>query len=141
MSEAQKRGFELFVGKARCAVCHSSVHFADRRFHNIGLGDGDEGRQAVTKDPADRGAFKTPSVRNAAITGPYMHNGQFKTLRQVIDHYEKVSNEKDKHPNLSIFVLPFRLEEAEKQDLEAFLHALTGDRRDPRANVVPVLPQ
>jgi cytochrome c peroxidase len=141
MSDAQKRGFDLFVGRARCSVCHSGPLFADKRYHNIGLEDGDPGRAAVTKEEKDKGAFKTASVRNAAITGPYMHNGQLKTLREVIDHYEKVTNEREKHPNLSIFALQFKLEEAEKKDLEAFLHALTGDKRDPRINVVPVLPQ
>lgn len=141
MSEPQKRGFELFVGKARCATCHSGPLFADKRFHNIGLEDGDEGRLAVSKDPKDKGAFKTPTVRNAALTGPYMHDGSLKTLRQVIDHYEKASNEKDKHPNMSIFMLPFKLNEEEKKDLEEFMHALTGDKRDPRAAVIPELPQ
>jgi cytochrome c peroxidase len=141
MTAEQKRGFEMFVGKARCSVCHSGSLFSDKRFHNIGLGDADEGRSGVTKDPDDRGAFRTPTVRNAALTGPYMHNGQLKTLREVIDHYERVSNEREKHPGMSIFVLPFKLEEAEKKDLEAFLHALTGDKRDPRVNVIPELPR
>lgn len=141
LTEPQKRGFELFTGQARCSVCHSSSTFADKRFHNIGLGEGDEGRAGVTKEPQDKGAFRTASVRNVAITAPYMHDGRFKTLRQVIDHYEKISNEKEKHPNLSIFVLSFKLSEDEKKDLEAFLHALTADKRDPRVNVVPALPQ
>jgi cytochrome c peroxidase len=70
-----------------------------------------------------------------------MHDGSLKTLREVIDHYEKASNEKEKHPKMSIFMLPFKLDEAEKKDLEAFLHALTGDKRDPRASMVPALPQ
>lgn len=141
MTDAQKRGFELFTGKARCATCHSGPLFADKRFHNIGLPGDDEGRMAVSKDPKDKGAFKTVTVRNAALTAPYMHDGSLKTLRQVIDHYEKASSEKDKHPNMSIFMLPFKLEEAEKKDLEAFLHALTGDKRDPRASIIPALPQ
>ncbi len=141
MTDAQKRGFELFVGKARCSVCHSSSTFADKRFHNIGLGDGDEGRYGVTKELQDRGAFRTATVRNAAITAPYMHDGRLRTLRAVIDHYERVSNEKEKHPGVSIFMLPFKLEEAENKDLEAFIHALTADKRDPRVNVVPALPQ
>lgn len=141
MSDQQKRGFEVFVGKGRCATCHSGPNFADKRYHNLALGDGDEGRSAVSKDPKETGAFRTPTLRNVALTGPYMHHGGLKTLRQVIDHYEKTSNEKDKHPNMSIFNLPFKLDDAEKADLEAFLHALTGDKRDPRAAVVPVLPQ
>ena len=141
MTEQQKKGFELFVGKARCATCHSGPNFADKRYHNIGLPDADKGRAGVTKDENESGAFRTPTVRNAALTAPYMHDGSLKTLRQVIDHYEKVSNEKEKHPKMSIFMLPFKLNEQEKEDLEAFLHALTGDKRDPRAAIIPVLPQ
>ena len=91
--------------------------------------------------PVEHGAFRTPTVRNAALTAPYMHDGSLKTLRQVIDHYEKASNEKEKHPAMSIFMLPFKLNEDEKKDLEVFMHALTGDKRDPRAAVIPVLPQ
>jgi cytochrome c peroxidase len=141
MSEPQVRGFRLFVGKAGCAVCHSGPNFADKRFHNVGVASGDPGRFDVTKDPADRGAFKTPTVRNAALTAPYMHDGSVKTLRGLIDHYEKASNEREKHPNLSILLRAFTLTDAEKSDLEAFLHALTGDKRDPRVNQVPDLPQ
>jgi cytochrome c peroxidase len=141
MTDAQKKGFELFTGKARCAVCHSGPTFADKRYHNIGLPGDDQGRVAVSKDENETGAFRTSTVRNAALTAPYMHDGSLKTLREVIDHYEKASNEKEKHPKMSIFMLPFKLDEAEKKDLEAFLHALTGDKRDPRAAVVPVLPQ
>lgn len=141
MTEEQKRGFELFTGKARCATCHSGPNFADKRYHNIGLPDSDKGRVEVSKDEKEHGAFRTPTVRNAAITGPYMHDGSLKTLREVIDHYEKASNEKDKHPKMSIFMLQFKLDEAEKKDLEAFMHALTGDKRDPRASMIPVLPQ
>jgi cytochrome c peroxidase len=141
MDVAQVRGFDLFVGKAGCAVCHSGPNFADKRFHNVGVRSGDPGRAGVTKDPADQGAFKTPTVRNAALTGPYMHDGSVKTLRALIDHYEKASNEREKNPNLSILLRPFRLTDAEKGDLEAFMHALTGDKRDPRIFEVPELPQ
>jgi cytochrome c peroxidase len=140
LSEAQKRGFEVYVGRARCGTCHSGPLFADKRFHNVGLPSADPGREAVSKDEKEKGAFKTPTLRNVALTAPYMHDGSLKTLRQVIDHYEKTSNEKEKHPNLSIFLLPFKLEDEEKKDLEEFLRALTADKRDPRANVVPVLP-
>jgi cytochrome c peroxidase len=142
MTESAAQGLDLFVGKANCSVCHSGPNFADKRFHNIGLEDGDDGRFAVTKNEAERGAFRTPTLRNIALTGPYMHNGSQKTLREVIDHYEKVANEgKAKHPNLSMFFRPFKLTEDEKKDLEAFMRALSGDKRDPRANVIPELPQ
>jgi cytochrome c peroxidase len=142
MTEAAVRGLDLFVGKANCSVCHSGPNLADKRFHNIGLKDGDVGRFALTKADLDKGAFRTPTLRNIALTAPYMHDGSQKTLREVIDHYEKVSQEgKALHPNLSMFFRPFKLTDAEKQDLEAFMRALTGDKRDPRANVVPELPQ
>ena len=141
MSPAARRGFDLFVGKAGCAICHSGPNFADKRFHNIGTAGTDPGRMAVTKEKADLGAYKTPTVRNAALTGPYMHDGSQKTLRDVIDHYEKAAAERERHPNLSILMRPFKLTDPEKADLEAFMRALTGDRRDPRINVVPDLPQ
>jgi cytochrome c peroxidase len=142
MTESAQRGLDLFAGKANCAVCHSGPNLADKRYHNIGLQDGDVGRYAISKADIDKGAFRTPTLRNVALTGPYMHDGSIKTLREVIDHYEKAANEgKAKHPNLSILMRPFKLTEDEKKDLEAFMRALTGDKRDPRANVVPELPQ
>jgi cytochrome c peroxidase len=142
MTESAQRGLDLFAGKANCAVCHSGPNLADKRFHNIGLPDGDVGRYAISKADVDKGAFRTPTLRNVALTGPYMHDGSLKTLREVIDHYEKAANDgKAKHPNLSILMRPFKLTDDEKKDLEAFMRALTGDRRDPRANVVPELPQ
>lgn len=142
MSEAAVRGLDLFAGKANCAVCHSGPALADKRFHNIGLEDGDVGRYAVSKADIDRGAFRTPTLRNIALTAPYMHDGSQKTLREVIDHYEKVANEgKTRRPGLSMFMRPFKLTEEEKKDLEAFMRALTADKRDPRANVIPELPQ
>lgn len=140
MSEAALRGLEIFTGKAGCAICHSGPNFADNRFHNIGVGD-DPGRFAVTKNEAERGAFKTPTVRNAALTAPYMHDGSLRTLQEVIGHYEKVANENPKRAHLSPFLRSFTLTDREKADLEAFLRALTGDKRDPRASVVPELPQ
>ena len=140
ISKAAVRGLELFTGKARCGTCHSGPNFADKRFHNVAVGD-DPGRYAVTKDEKDKGAFKTPTLRNIALTAPYMHDGSMRTLREVTDHYIKAAKERDKHPNLSILMQPFELTDAEKKDLEAFLLTLTGDKRDPRVNVVPDLPQ
>ena len=138
---AARRGLDLFTGKARCAVCHSTPNFTDNRFHNIALGDKDPGRISVSKDQKDAGAFRTPTLRNVALTAPYMHDGSLKTLRKVVDHYERVVNQKPKPPNMSIFMLPFTLTDAEKKDLIAFLLTLTGDKRHPGVNVVPALPQ
>ncbi len=141
LNAQEKRGLDLFTNKAKCATCHSGPNFADSRFHNIGTGKDDLGRFEISKKEEDKGAFRTPSVRNAAVTGPYMHDGSIKTLRELIDHYERVANEgKEKHPNLSPLMLKFKLTDQEKDDLEAFMRALTGDKRDPRINFVPELP-
>jgi cytochrome c peroxidase len=141
INEAARRGLEVFTGKGRCATCHSGPNFSDNRFHNIGLGDGDPGRMRVTGREEDYGAFKTPTLRNIALTAPYMHDGSMRTLREVIDHYEKAPAMNPKPRNLSIFMQPIKLTDAEKEDLIAFLLTLTGDKRPPGIDVVPELPQ
>jgi cytochrome c peroxidase len=92
-----KQGALLFYGKAGCATCHAGDLFSDQQFHNIGapqFGPGtspiaplDEGRYAITQDPADRFAFRTPSLRNVAHTGPYLHNGAYASLEEVVRHH------------------------------------------------------
>ncbi|HEY8506745.1 MAG TPA: cytochrome c peroxidase [Steroidobacteraceae bacterium] len=133
MSESAKRGRLLFIGRAKCAECHSGEDFTSERFRNIGLYDGerykDRGRGAVTGRKEDDGQFKIPSLRNVAVTAPYMHDGSFRTLREVIDYYD----DPDKvvpRPIGRDKTMPDRLglTEQEKQDLEAFLLALTDDR-------------
>ncbi len=80
----------LFTGKAGCSSCHVGPNFSDERFHNTGAGKGgDAGRAAVTGLEEDRGAFKTPSLRDAARTTPYMHDGSLATLEDVIEFYNK----------------------------------------------------
>jgi cytochrome c peroxidase len=83
----------------------------------------------ITKDPKDIGKFKTPGLRNVAVTAPYMHNGSFKTLREVIDYYDEPAKFM-KHSINRDTILPVKigLSVLEKQDLEAFLHSLTDDR-------------
>ena len=81
------KGMELFFGKARCVKCHSGPNFTDDSFHNLGLGDKDEGRAAVIKDKKFKGAFKTPGLRNITQSAPYMHNGSLKTLEDVVVFY------------------------------------------------------
>jgi len=133
ISASAIRGRELFLEKARCFECHYSPDFTGDEFRNIGLFDGkslnDSGRYEVTKDPKDIGKFKVPGLRNVAITAPYMHNGMFKTLKEVIEFY---SDPYKVVPNPlyidSVMAVPLNLNETEKADLEAFLITLTDER-------------
>ena len=127
MPEAAVRGMRLFNGKARCRTCHGGPMFSDQGFHNIGVGmdrlEPDIGREAVTKDPKDRGRFKTPGLRNVALTWPYMHDGSVRTLADVVELYDAGGV---KNPTLDIFVMPLGLTDEEQKDLVAFMEALTG---------------
>ena len=133
MTEQQRRGREVFLGKGQCNECHFTPDFTGDEIRSIGLFDGkrwtDSGRYKITKKPADIGKFKVPGLRNVAVTAPYMHDGSFRTLREVIDYY----NDPDAViPNAlnrdSLMLRPRHLTEKEKVDLEVFLHALTDDR-------------
>ena len=125
LSLAARRGRDLFSGKARCDRCHSGPLFADEAFHNTGVGwRGDRGRVEVTSRPEDRGRFKTPSLRNVALTAPYMHDGSFATLEAVIKFYDRGGRP---NPNLDQDVRPLGLTPAERRDLGAFLRALTSE--------------
>ncbi|MCX8080003.1 MAG: c-type cytochrome [Bacteroidia bacterium] len=135
---AARRGLALFNGKAKCFECHFGVDFTGNdQFRNLGLYNEkdlkDKGRYNVTKNPKDLGKFKTPGLRNIALTAPYMHNGMHKTLKEVIEYY----NDPDKFVNNSInrdtLMKPLGLSEQEKSDLEAFLLTLT-DRRFRKNN-------
>jgi cytochrome c peroxidase len=135
VSASAKRGFLVFTSptKGNCAVCHlvgnDYALFTDNKFHNIGVGANmdrvkDEGRFAITKDQTHRGAFKTPSLRNIALTAPYMHDGSLKTLKDVIDYYIGGGNS-NAQLDKNIHVLDF-LSGQERADLLAFLRSLTG---------------
>jgi cytochrome c peroxidase len=135
LSASAKRGFELFDGKARCSICHQGQNFTDNSFHNIGLNNGDDiGRYEFIKVPVMKGAFKTPTLRDITRTAPYMHNGEFQTLDQVIEHYVKGAVDK---PNLSPDMKPVKLTRQEQLDLLEFLRSLTDE---PQPVTVPVLP-
>lgn len=125
--EAQK-GLELFRGKARCTRCHSGFNFTDEKFHNLGIGwDGDHidlGRYAVTKNAEDIGAFKTPTLREISRSAPYMHDGRFKTLEEVVNFYNKGGV---KNPHQDELVLPLELTDEEKHNLVLFLRTLNGE--------------
>lgn len=134
LSESAKRGRKIFLSdKAKCFDCHFGPDFTGDDFRNIGLYDEkkyvDKGRFLVTKNPADVGKFKVPGLRNVGVTEPYMHDGSFKTLRDVIDYYDNPYKFVSEPVNIdSLLVKPLGLTEEEKTDLEAFLHALTDNR-------------
>ena len=158
-----QQGYRLFVGKARCASCHTLTNqaalFTDEQWHNTGLGYqealkskpsqqrvqlapgqfvtvdsaliatvseqkvSDLGRYEVTQDPKDKWRYRTPSLRNISLTAPYMHNGQFSTLQQVVNFYDQGGIE---NPDLDPLIVPLHLTGQEKKALVYFLEALTG---------------
>lgn len=129
MSESAVRGRNLFFGKkAACSNCHVGANLADELYHNLGVGmDADApdmGRFEVTKVEKDKGAFKTPTIRNVADSGPYMHDGSMATLEEVVEHYNKGGT-----PNtwLSEKITPLKLTAQEKLDLVEFMRACSGD--------------
>jgi cytochrome c peroxidase len=153
MAESAVRGMALFKGKGRCILCHNGPNFTDSQFHNLGVPDvpllthplvqasirfdakrmnvseyaqvkEDLGRYLVTKEEQDKGAFKTPTLRNVAQRDPYMHNGSFQSLEDIIDFYNEGGGAvAGKSPLLQ----PLALTVQEKRDLVAFLQALTGE--------------
>jgi len=162
LSETERRGFELFSSKARCAACHAlgAKHalFTDHGFHNTGVGwrrtsetaehtrveiapgvhaeldrrtvesfseppAKDLGRYEITLEPKDRWAYKTPSLRNVALTAPYMHDGSLPTLEAVIEFYDRGGLD---NPGKSPLLAPLGLSPQDKAALAAFLRALTG---------------
>ena len=135
LSTSAKRGFELFDGKARCSICHQGQNFTDGSFHNIGLNNGtDIGRYEFVKVKVMKGAFKTPTLREITRTAPYMHNGEYQTLEEVIDHYVKGGVDKS---SLSPDMKPVKLTQQEKNDLVDFLKTLS----EPSNPItVPILP-
>ena len=163
LSESEQRGLSLFLGeKLECFHCHGGFLFSQASDHEQGTFDqkafmnnglynldeegsyprGNEGLYDMTFDPADKGKFKPPSLRNIAVTAPYMHDGSIATLEEVIDHYARggrlvpegtlingqdVSGDGGDNPNKSAFIQGFSLSEQERQDLLAFLRALTDE--------------
>ncbi len=153
LSTSALRGLNLYTGKARCIFCHNGPAFTDSGFHNISVPEADflkdpralaslrfdakrmgvpdyrsltadPGRYLVTKQDQDFGSFKTPTLRNVTSRSPYMHNGAFDSLPQVIAFYNKGGG---KDPRRDPLVLPLNLTEAEVADLLAFLESLTGE--------------
>jgi cytochrome c peroxidase len=140
VSPSAKRGFDLFLHKAACSGCHQGYNFTDDGFHNIGLHTPagmavDEGRYEQRKVKSMTGAFKTPTLREIALTAPYMHNGIYQTLEEVVEHYDRGGDVKEQlDPNMH----PLNLTATEKKDLVEFMKSLTGH---PVTIVLPRLPQ
>ena len=137
LTPEQYRGYKLFTdpAKGNCAACHSGPNFTDNGFHNIGIKSADLGRFNIRKVAAMKGAFKTPTLRDIELTAPYYHDGSAATLRDVVDHYARGGDDRS---NVSPDVRRLDLSEQDKQDLVAFMRALTGKRT---AFVEPTFPQ
>ena len=133
LTVAARRGLALFRGRAQCSVCHAGPNFSDERFHNTGVAwlNGalqDLGRFAVTGRNEDRGAFKTPTLRETTRTPPYMHDGSIPTLQEVVNFYNDGGRP---NPALDAEIRPLALSAAEREDLLAFLNSLTAIGRRP----------
>lgn len=125
MSAAAVRGYQLFFGEqGDCFHCHGSFNFTDNGFHNDGIDSttGDPGRFRITNRVLDNGKFMTPTLRNVAVTGPYMHDGRFSSLEEVVHHYNRGGTGDS---NQDPVVRPLHLSDNEIADLVAFLNALT----------------
>ncbi len=125
LSESEKRGWQLFnSAKTNCSSCHAGFNFSNYSFQNNGLDTAylDLGRARLTGLSSDQALFKVPSLRNVEFTTPYMHNGQFNTLLEVVNHYNSGG---ENHPNKSALITPLNLNESEKSDLVNFLLSLS----------------
>ena len=118
----------IFQTKGRCARCHSGFNFTDEKYHNLGI-DWDTqtvnvGRYKITGEEDQIGAFKTPTLREISKTSPYMHDGRFVTLEEVIEFYNKGGIQ---NPHLDNTMVPLNLTPEEKKDLVEYLRALNGE--------------
>ncbi len=136
VSDDVKKGHRLFFGNAFCSNCHLGQNLTDSKFHNLGVGwdpqakkFADEGRYAVTKMPADRGAFKTPSLRDVSKRAPYMHDGSVKTLEEVVKFYSK-GGQPNPHLSRKIdrrFAEQLDFSDQQVNQLVKFMEALDGE--------------
>ena len=134
LSASEEKGRQLFVGdKAKCFDCHRMEDFTTDEFKNIGLYNArdlnDAGLFNITNKETDKGKFKTPGLRNIAVTAPYMHNGMFKTLEEVVEYYDHPEKFVQGAINIdSTLKNPLNLSEKEKKDLVSFLKTLTDKK-------------
>jgi cytochrome c peroxidase len=125
LTAQEQSGLDLFFSeRTQCASCHSGPNFTDFQFHNVGLNMEahlDTGRARITNNPADFARFKTPSLRNLGFSAPYMHDGRYSNLEQVLAYYNGGG---DGYPGQDPRIKPLGLTEKELEDLEAFLYSL-----------------
>lgn len=133
MSEAQKRGLAVFLGPGGCIACHYGPLFSDFGFHNLSTEPvdeegrrADEGRYLITGDPADRGAFLTPTLRSVAMTGPWFHHGGESDMRALIRYVTGEEGRRDPNHDPILDGLE-RLDDQQVDDLAQFLKALTAE--------------
>lgn len=124
INESAKRGLQLFFSKAKCYSCHSGPFFSDDQFRHIGLfSEGvDSGRAQIAYKWSEFGKFRTPTLRNLVFTSPYMHDGSFETLHQIIRYYNEGGSD---HSLKDTLIEPLGLSSAEQEDLVSFLQALS----------------
>lgn len=138
ISKIQVKGLQLFISKANCISCHFGQNLSDGLFHNVGVITEDKGRHLIDKVGmanefesrpypffSNFKAFKTPTLRNLSRTAPYFHNGSKKTIREVLDFYNKGGDNSDR-TGVAKEIKPLQLSEEELIALEAFLESLTG---------------
>ena len=138
LTAAERRGLWLFESKAHCWRCHAGPNFSDEQFHDTGIGavDGrpEPGRAAFTHDEADRGRFKTPTLRMVARTAPYMHDGSLATLTDVVQYYRRGGNPND---HLDPKLEPLDLADDDVAALVALLEALSRRADEPGSESRP----
>ena len=139
MTESQLRGRAIFIEDGKCFDCHFGPFFTGDEFKNVGLYDGkkwtDSGRFEITKDSTDLGKFKVPGLRNVALTAPYMHDGRFKTLEEVVEFYSDPYQFVAEPINIdTLMVEPMNFTSQEQEDLVNFLHSLTDRTFDYQIN-------
>lgn len=125
LNTTEKKGMELFFStRTNCSSCHGGFNFSNYSFENNGLDSiySDNGRLRFTNDSSDEALFKVPSLRNVGLTAPYMFDGRFSTLEEVIEHYNSGG---ENHKHKSTLIRPLYLSETEKREMIAFLNSLT----------------
>ncbi len=131
LTPQQRRGLAVFrSGATRCFECHTAPTFGSDTFRVVGVPSDDPGRAGVVDDGV-AGAFKVPSLRNIALSAPYMHNGSMATLEEVVDFYAAGGGRAHDAEQVDVFVNGFELTEQNRADLLAFLHALTDESNLP----------